>query len=331
MADGGNVEFVEIDGPVVYLRLAGACGSCPSSLTTMTMGIKRRLMERIPVRLPASSGLQEAANAAPRQGCRLSATLPARRPDVLPPAAAPLPLQDIMDVEQVMDENKGLELTEANIDTVLDEIRRVRGKGARGRWGVAQSAARQGCTQPGRLGCTSHRLLLRRLGSWDGNGKLRQRCVPCCSPASPTMPSADAPSCRPYLVGTGGGGLELVELDGPIAKVWGGDRGRCSAPLRFSVPFMRCDALPTPQQRLREHVLLVYCGCACHVASAGAHHRPCRQRDDGARGSDTKAAGAHPCHRCCAAGELSGQCAARWCLHLPHGCLSRSFTARNRR
>ncbi len=50
MADGGNVEFVEIDGPVVYLRLQGACGSCPSSLTTMTMGIKRRLMEKIPVR-----------------------------------------------------------------------------------------------------------------------------------------------------------------------------------------------------------------------------------------------------------------------------------------
>lgn len=102
MADGGNVEFVEIDGPVVYLRsgslrlrgwrvrdhmvvtqvsqfphpfvgallrrpqglaprpscklslmprcrLQGACGSCPSSLTTMTMGIKRRLMESIPV------------------------------------------------------------------------------------------------------------------------------------------------------------------------------------------------------------------------------------------------------------------------------------------
>ena len=50
MADGGNVEFVEIDGPVVYLKLKGACGSCPSSLTTMTMGIKRRLMEKIPVR-----------------------------------------------------------------------------------------------------------------------------------------------------------------------------------------------------------------------------------------------------------------------------------------
>lgn len=101
MADGGNVEFVEIDGPVVYLRLQGACGSCPSSLTTMTMGIQRRLMEKIP---------------------------------------------DIADVVQVEDENVGLELTEENIDMVLGEI-------------------------------------------------------------------------RPYLVGTGGGGLELEELDGPIVKV----------------------------------------------------------------------------------------------------------------
>ena len=48
MADGGNVEFVEMDGPVVKLRLNGACGSCPSSTTTMTMGIERRLKERIP-------------------------------------------------------------------------------------------------------------------------------------------------------------------------------------------------------------------------------------------------------------------------------------------
>ncbi|KAK9806080.1 hypothetical protein WJX72_000355 [[Myrmecia] bisecta] len=101
MSDGGNVEFVEIDGPTVYLRLAGACGSCPSSLTTMTMGIKRRLMEKIP---------------------------------------------EILEVEQVMDEQTGLDLTNDNVDQVLDEI-------------------------------------------------------------------------RPYLVGTGGGGLDLVSIDGPIVKV----------------------------------------------------------------------------------------------------------------
>ena len=32
MADGGNVEVVEIDGPIVKVRLQGACGSCPLSL-----------------------------------------------------------------------------------------------------------------------------------------------------------------------------------------------------------------------------------------------------------------------------------------------------------
>lgn len=48
MADGGNVELVEIDGPIVKLRLQGACGSCPSSTMTLRMGIERRLREDIP-------------------------------------------------------------------------------------------------------------------------------------------------------------------------------------------------------------------------------------------------------------------------------------------
>lgn len=48
MADGGNVELVEIEGPVVKLRLQGACGSCPSSTMTLKMGIERRLREMIP-------------------------------------------------------------------------------------------------------------------------------------------------------------------------------------------------------------------------------------------------------------------------------------------
>tara|TARA_B100000700_G_C14485964_1_gene597345 strand:- start:116 stop:409 length:294 start_codon:yes stop_codon:yes gene_type:complete len=48
MADGGNVEIVEIDGPIVKVRLQGACGSCPSSTMTLKMGIERKLREMIP-------------------------------------------------------------------------------------------------------------------------------------------------------------------------------------------------------------------------------------------------------------------------------------------
>lgn len=48
MADGGNVELVELEGPIVKLRLQGACGSCPSSAMTLRMGIERKLRESIP-------------------------------------------------------------------------------------------------------------------------------------------------------------------------------------------------------------------------------------------------------------------------------------------
>ena len=48
MSDGGNVELVEIEGPIVRLRLQGACGSCPSSAMTLRMGIERKLKQEIP-------------------------------------------------------------------------------------------------------------------------------------------------------------------------------------------------------------------------------------------------------------------------------------------
>jgi Fe-S cluster biogenesis protein NfuA len=48
MSDGGNVELVELDGPVVKLRLQGACGACPSSTMTLKLGIERKLRESIP-------------------------------------------------------------------------------------------------------------------------------------------------------------------------------------------------------------------------------------------------------------------------------------------
>ena len=48
MGDGGNVEVVELDGPIVKVRLQGACGSCPSSTMTLKMGIERKMRESIP-------------------------------------------------------------------------------------------------------------------------------------------------------------------------------------------------------------------------------------------------------------------------------------------
>ena len=48
MADGGNVEVVELDGPIVKVRLQGACGSSPSSTMTLKMGIERKMRESIP-------------------------------------------------------------------------------------------------------------------------------------------------------------------------------------------------------------------------------------------------------------------------------------------
>eukprot|EP00903_Cladosiphon_okamuranus_P019159 g17622.t1 len=47
IADGGNVRVmgVDVDRRVVKLALQGACGSCPSSTTTMKMGIERVLNE----------------------------------------------------------------------------------------------------------------------------------------------------------------------------------------------------------------------------------------------------------------------------------------------
>eukprot|EP00246_Nothoceros_aenigmaticus_P018608 TRINITY_DN9812_c0_g1_i1.p1 TRINITY_DN9812_c0_g1~~TRINITY_DN9812_c0_g1_i1.p1 ORF type:complete len:486 (-),score=93.02 TRINITY_DN9812_c0_g1_i1:238-1695(-) len=46
VADGGNVEVVDVSNGIVSLRLQGACGTCPSSTSTMKMGIERVLLEK---------------------------------------------------------------------------------------------------------------------------------------------------------------------------------------------------------------------------------------------------------------------------------------------
>ncbi|MEL6346972.1 MAG: NifU family protein [Myxococcota bacterium] len=46
--DGGDVVFEGFQNGVVYLRLIGACGTCPSSTATLKHGIERYLREEIP-------------------------------------------------------------------------------------------------------------------------------------------------------------------------------------------------------------------------------------------------------------------------------------------
>lgn len=48
LADGGNVELVDVDGGTVKLRLTGACGSCPMSTLTLKNGIEVVLKEQVP-------------------------------------------------------------------------------------------------------------------------------------------------------------------------------------------------------------------------------------------------------------------------------------------
>ena len=48
MADGGNVELVEVKDGVVKVKLTGACGGCPMSQMTLKVGIERTLKNEIP-------------------------------------------------------------------------------------------------------------------------------------------------------------------------------------------------------------------------------------------------------------------------------------------
>ena len=48
MADGGNVELVEVKDDVVKVKLTGACAGCPMSQMTLKMGIERHLKSEIP-------------------------------------------------------------------------------------------------------------------------------------------------------------------------------------------------------------------------------------------------------------------------------------------
>lgn len=47
-ADGGNIEYVDLIGKDLRLRMVGACGTCPSALMTMKMGVERAMLAELP-------------------------------------------------------------------------------------------------------------------------------------------------------------------------------------------------------------------------------------------------------------------------------------------
>lgn len=47
-ADGGDIEFIGVEGGTVKVRLQGACASCPSAQMTLTMGVEEHLKKEVP-------------------------------------------------------------------------------------------------------------------------------------------------------------------------------------------------------------------------------------------------------------------------------------------
>ena len=48
VADGGNVELVDVNDGTVKIKLTGACAGCPMSTMTLKMGIEQTLKQELP-------------------------------------------------------------------------------------------------------------------------------------------------------------------------------------------------------------------------------------------------------------------------------------------
>ena len=48
-ADGGDLELISVsDDGKVYVKLTGACGSCPMATMTLKMGVEAHLLKTVP-------------------------------------------------------------------------------------------------------------------------------------------------------------------------------------------------------------------------------------------------------------------------------------------
>jgi Fe-S cluster biogenesis protein NfuA len=48
LADGGDVELVDVNDGVVKVRLRGACSGCPMATMTLKSGIEQVLKQQVP-------------------------------------------------------------------------------------------------------------------------------------------------------------------------------------------------------------------------------------------------------------------------------------------
>lgn len=46
--DGGDITLLKVEDDSIYVRLVGACSTCPSSIMTMKMGVEALLREEFP-------------------------------------------------------------------------------------------------------------------------------------------------------------------------------------------------------------------------------------------------------------------------------------------
>ena len=47
-SEGGDIELVDVKDNVVYVRLKGACGTCPMSVLTMKNWVESSIKKEIP-------------------------------------------------------------------------------------------------------------------------------------------------------------------------------------------------------------------------------------------------------------------------------------------
>ena len=48
VADGGNIELVDVDDGVVKVKLTGACSGCPMAAMPLKFGVEQALKKQLP-------------------------------------------------------------------------------------------------------------------------------------------------------------------------------------------------------------------------------------------------------------------------------------------